>query len=148
MGAFYDDSKFGVIERVWWGLTTKHGGGASAPITFNETEGAKVARFYPKGPIVIKGFGLRVLATMGKGEETFVLFKNGSTRVGAVVASTTGAPYSQPANALNAAPTVSTLPDGDYLTLHASTNVCSTGSVAFFVDFTRAFDAGDNNWDA
>lgn len=148
MGAFYDDAKFGVIERVWFGLTTKHGGEASAPLTFNESEGNKVSRWYPKGPIIIKSFGLRVLATMGKGEEWFTLLKNGSTSCGKVVASTTGAPYSQPTNALNTSPTVSTLPDGDYLTLLASTNVCSTGSVAFFIDFTRAFDAGDNNWDA
>lgn len=147
MGSFYDDAKFGVIERVWFGLTTKHGGQAGSPLTFNETEANKVTRWYPKGPIVIKKFGLRVLATMGKGEEVFTLFKNGSTSVGKVVASTTGAPYSQPANAINSSPTVSTVPEGDYLTLLASTNVCSTGSVAFFIDFHRAFDGADNEWD-
>lgn len=147
MGSFYDDSKFGVVERIWFGLTTKHGGQAASGLTFNESEANKVARFYPKGPIKIHGFGLRVLATLGKGEQTFVLFKNGTTRIGAVVASTTGINYSQTDNAVNTSPTVSTLPDGDYLTLLASTNVCSTGTIAFFVDFTRAFDAGDNNWD-
>jgi len=133
---------------VWFGLTTKHGGQASSALTFNETEANKVDRYYPKGPIVIKKIGLRVLATLGKGEQTMVLFKNGSTRIGAVVASTTGLNYTQTDNAVNSSPSVSTLPDGDYLTLLASTNVCSTGSVAFFVDFCRAFEEDETNWTA
>lgn len=144
----YDDAKYNVIERQWFGLTTKHGGQAASGITFNETEGAKVARWYPKGPILVKKFGLRVLATMGKGEEVFVLFKNGSSRIGTVVASTTGLNYTQPDNAVNDSPDsdYATIPEGDYLTLHASTNVCSTGTIAFFVDFTRAFDGAGSEW--
>jgi hypothetical protein len=144
--SFYDDAKYGVIERQWFGLTTKHGGQANAPITFNETAAYKVTRWYPKGPIKIKKFGLRVLATMGKGEQEFKLMKNG-TSIGKVIASTTGAPYSQLTNAMNTSFTVSTVPDGDYLGVYASTNVCSTGSVAFFIDYTRMFDAAGTTWE-
>lgn len=149
--SFYDDAKYGVIERVWFGLMKKQGGdnvantGGFIP---DETTKTHVTRWYPKGPIKIKKFGLLIAATIGKGETVYVLKKNGSTRVGTVTASTSGAPYSSTAYSINSSPTVSTLPDGDYLSLVSSTNVCSSGTCAFFIDYTRMFDAAGTTWEA
>lgn len=139
MAEFYDDSKFGVIERHWFGLPKTWGGGAAAGFTFNESEATVVKRFYPKGPITILKLGVLTLATLGKGEEAFNLKKDGSTLVGAVVASTTSAPGTI---ASNVAPASANVAAGSYLQLVSSTNACSTGTCAVFIDFVRRFDVG------
>ena len=41
MSNFYDDSKFGMVNRKWFGLTKKHGGDCAAGYTFGTTD-AKV----------------------------------------------------------------------------------------------------------
>lgn len=62
----YDSAAFHVVERQYWGLTRKHGGNDSAAIAQagSGTTTTPVTRFYPKGPIDIVGFGIRVLATL------------------------------------------------------------------------------------
>lgn len=62
----YDSAAFHVVERIYWGLTRKHGGDASAGISQagSGTSTTPVTRFYPKGPIDIVSFGVRVLATL------------------------------------------------------------------------------------
>jgi hypothetical protein len=144
MSNFYDDSKFGVIERKWFGLTAKHGGETAAGFTFNETEATKLTRWYPRGPITIKKVGVKTLGTLGKGEEVLVLFKSGTTRIAAVTASTTSAPYTI---ASNVTPSSANVAAGSYLNILASTNVCSTGTVAVFVDFVRRFSSS-GKWDS
>ncbi len=140
MGNAYDDAKYGVIERKTFGLTQKHGGDAAAGFTFNETESTKVTKWYPKGPIQIQKFGTYALATLGKGEQLFGLALDG-TRLTQVTASTTSAPYAIASVAVDDG-----LSSGSYLTINASTNVCSTGTCALFIDFRRKYDS--SGWDA
>jgi hypothetical protein len=129
----YDDGRFGVVERQWFGLNQKHGGSGSA-ITFNETEANKVTRWYPRGPIHIEKFGVKTLTALGKGEELFTLQIDGTTAMKKITASTTSAAYTVASAAVN-----DDLAAGSYLTILASTNVCSTGSVALFIDFRRKY---------
>ena len=138
----YSDPKYGVIERKYFSLPIKHGGSAAAGFTFNETELTKVTRWYPKGPVVLQKFGCLTLATLGKGEEVFRLTKQGAagTLLARVVASTTSAPYTVASVALD-----DTIDAGSYITIFGSTNVCSTGSVAFFIDYRRTYD--QTKWD-
>jgi len=142
----YDDAKFGVIERKWFGLTVKNGGEtAAAHLIPAVAEAAKVTRWYPRGPIIVKKFGVMVQATGGDGEQTFVLKKGVAatgTRIAAVTSSTDGASYTI---ASNSSPASFNIAAGSYLSILASTNVCSTGSYAFFVDFVRRYD-GTDKW--
>ena len=135
----YDDGVYGVTFRQWFGLTQKHGG-TDAVLTFNESEGTKVTRHYPRGPIKITKMGAYVAATLGKGEEVMTLDVDGA-RVTQVTASTTAAPYTI------ASVSVSKIMNaGSYITIGASTNVCSTGSVAVFIDYVPQFQAGNDKW--
>jgi len=137
MANSYDDARYGVIERIWFGATAKHGGQSSAPITFNETAANKVTRWYPKGPVQILKFGAKTVATLGKGEQLFNLQIDGSTSMKKITCSTTSAPYT-----VASATVDDGLAAGSYLGILASTNVCSTGSVALFIDFRRKFGTG------
>lgn len=132
----YNDPQYGVVERLWIGRTVKHGGNSSAGVTFNETEGFKVTRTYLKGPVRLLSFGVLTLATLGKGEQLFRLSK-GTTLLDRCVASTTSAPYTIASVALDDA-----IDSGTYLTIFGSTNVCSTGTVAFFIDYRRSYGSG------
>lgn len=137
MSDFYSDDKYGVVERHWFGLSKANGGAAAAGFTFNETQAALIKRYYPKGPIRLLKIGVMTLATLGKGEELIGLTVGGTATVKAtIVASTASAPYTIASKTL-----ATSLSAGSYLSLLASTNVCSTGSVAVFIDFRRAFDA-------
>jgi hypothetical protein len=138
--AFYNDDKYDVIERKWFGLSKANGGDAAAGFTFNETQAALIKRYYPKGPIRLLKIGVMTLATLGKGEELIGLTVGGTATVKAtIVASTTSAPYTIASKTL-----ATNLSAGSYLSLLASTNVCSTGTVAVFVEFRRFFDS---KWD-
>lgn len=136
----YSDGKYGVIERHWFGLTKKAGGNSADGFTLNETEGTKVTRFYPKGPIVLQKFGVLTLATAGKSELYHVLWKNGSTRLDEVLSSTTSAPWT-----INSVALDDVIDAGSYLTITGSTSGCSTGSFAYFVDYRRSYDG--SKWD-
>lgn len=144
MSNSYDDAKFGVIERTWISGLTQKWGGSHTVITTNETQSVPtVKRTYFKGPIEIVKLGVAVLATMGKGEQLFGLCVNGTATVkGTVVASSQGTPYTVASKVFTNNPTVAA---GSYLTLLASTNVCSTGSYAVFVDWRRKFTAGNSD---
>jgi hypothetical protein len=139
--ATYDDSKFHTLERVWFGLTSKAGGSGDVPYTFHETQLAAgpMARYYVgPGPIRVKKFGALVLATIGAGEQYFTLYKSGTggTAMAGVMCTTDSAPW-----AISSDVTISsgTVNSGSYLTIKASTNTGSTGSVACFIDFVRLF---------
>lgn len=139
----YSDDKFGVIERHWFGLPKYLGGECAAGFTFNETQSALIKRFYPKGPIKLLKIGVLTLGTLGKGEELIGLTVGGTATVKAtIVASTTSGQFTIASKVL-----ATTLAVGSYLSLLASTNVCSTGSVAVFVDFRRQ-ESADGRWDA
>lgn len=138
--AFYSDKKYDVVERHWFGLSKANGGDAAAGFTFNETQAALIKRYYPKGPIRLLKYGVMTLATLGKGEELVGLTVGGTVTVKAtIVASSLSAPYTIASKTL-----ATTLAAGSYLSLLASTNVCSTGSIALFIDFRRFYDT---KWD-
>ena len=137
----YDDGKYGVIERHWFSLPITWGGSAAGGITFNETEATKVKRFYPKGPIQILKLGVITLGTLGKGEQAFNLKIDGTTTMQSVTASSASAPGTIASIAVNDG-----LSAGSYLQLIASTNACSTGTCAVFIDFRRSYH--NSKWDA
>lgn len=135
----YSDNQYGVIERHWFGLSKANGGEAAAGFTFNETQAALIKRYYPKGPIKLLKIGVMTLATLGKGEQLIGLTVGGTATVKAtIVASSASAPYTIASKVL-----ATTLTAGSYLSLLASTNVCSTGSVAVFLDFRRQYSTAD-----
>jgi hypothetical protein len=143
MSNFYDDSKFGVRQRHWFGLTPKWGGAEAGGKTFNETQSLALTSWYPKGPIDVHRFGAMTLGTLGKGEQLFSLGIDGTATVmGTVVSSTTSAPATIASKAIT-----DNLSAGSYLTILASTNVCSTGTVALFVDWSPRYDV-DGGWDS
>ena len=144
--AKYSDAPFqGITLRRWYGQTIKHGG-SGAIITFNETQATKVTRVYLRGPVKIKKFGCYVAATLGKGEQLFSLSVNGTGTApfsgGTVVASSAAAPFT--ISSVTAAKVVNA---GSYLSILASTNVCSTGSVALFIDYIPQYQVGNSKWD-
>jgi hypothetical protein len=65
----YDDAKYGIIERKWFGLTKKLGGETAAGFTLGTTDATAVshlARWYPKGPILLVKAGSFTLATLNR----------------------------------------------------------------------------------
>ena len=129
MGNLYDDDSYGVVERFEF-----------AP--FQDVQTLAVAtmlkRFYPKGPIAIKKFGVRHIATQGGTECTIYLRKNGTT-IATVVASTDAAPWT----IASKSSLTSTCGPGSYLSIISSTAV-ATGSVWCFMDYVRLYSS---KWD-
>ena len=147
-GKFYSDPMFGIIYRHWFGLTTRNGGpSATTGITFNETQSNVVKRWYPprKGPIQMMKTGVVTLATLGKGEESFRLSVSATTAAAAfatLVASTTSAPWTIASKQISKGLTA-----GSYVSILASTNVCSTGTVAIFIDYRPKFVTSNTVYD-
>lgn len=141
----YDDERYGVVERKVFGLPARAGGGgmADTPITFNESESTPVERWYPGGPINIIKAGLTVHTAIGKGEEIFTLKKDNSVTVVQLTASTSAAEWTVASTTTIASAHVGA---ASYLTLIASTNICSTGSVSVWIDYTRFFEE-TGNWE-
>ena len=130
MGNRYDDSRYGVIERL---ELVAHQ--ASKEMTGDITQ---LKRFYPKGPIKILKFGVRHIATQGGTEVTINLKRNSST-LATVVASTDATPWTLASVAVN-----KNCDAGSYLTIDSAGTV-ATGSVACFIDFVRIFN---DKWEA
>ena len=142
----YSHGKFGITRRQWFGLSAKNGGSGVAPLTFNETQKAIVKRWYPdlKGPIKMSKAGVMTQATLGKGEQSFRFSVNATSAAAAfatAVASTTSAPYTIASKSIN-----KVLATGSYVSILASTNVCSTGTVALFIDWRPRFSTGTGLW--
>lgn len=163
MTNFYDDSKFGVIERKWFGLTKKHGGDVAAGYTFGTTDATVIthlARHYPRGPIAIQKAGAYTLATVGGGGTLFDKLPVHVTKNGVRVSALTfdvrdaAAPFS----IASVKPSAETVIDaGSYIGFQTATpqsdkgtagnTATVTGSVAFFVDYRRVFDPS-GAWDS
>ena len=145
---FYNDEHFGIVYRKWFGLTTRAGGESAATgITFNETQSNVVKRWYPprKGRIQMMKEGVMTLATLGKGEQSFRMSVSATTAAAAfatMVASTASAPWT-----IASKVTARMLAPGSYVAILASTNVCSTGTVAIFIDWRPRFDSAASQWD-
>ncbi len=162
----YDDAKYGIIQRTWFGLTPKFGGETASAITKGTTGTSlsitTVKRWYPKGPIRMVKAGYRVLATVSNGSSANrplkIITRGGSASAGCTVnpSSCTEATY---AVASTTTFTVSQVKQGEYLTFKWGTaktiksstpsgtakNSTVSGSVAIFVDWVPTFSTV---WDA
>lgn len=156
----YADGKYGVIDRHWFGLTVKGGGQSAAGFTFGTTDATstnQVTRYYPKGPIKLLKFGYITLATVGGGGTGMDIIParlrvNGSNESSAVNIPTAAAPWSIGSTVTF---TNQVVDAGSYIDIitgtpqtsdgTAANTATSTGSVAFFIDFARQYDA--SRWD-
>lgn len=165
---FYDDSKFGVVNRTWFGLTKKHGGESSAGCTFGTTDATvqtHVTRWYPMGPMDVKKFGAKVLATIAAGSQDYtdqIIAKLTGRGASASVMATfsfdiDGGTIAPHTFASIESMTVSQVKAGEYVSIKTGTpqtdngsaanTATTTGTVAFFIDWAPTFDVS-GRWDA
>lgn len=159
MSNFYDDSKFGVINRQWFGLTAKWGGSVAAGYTFGTTDAtarAQLARWYPRGPIKMIKAGTFILATVTNASvgriPVRILTRGASASVGALFYNTKG---NQAVIASTTTFTVSKVKAGEYITIRTGTpqtlkgtaanTATTTGTVAFFVDYVPTWDVSKHD---
>lgn len=144
-GRTYSESLYRDVRRLWFGykrgLTAAPLHGPAHPNSESEGLTALCERYYPKGPIEIVAFGAMAASTHGKGEGVISLYRN-SSRLATAVCSTSCAEFTIDLVRVN-----KTCAAGSYISFVASTNVCSTGSIACFIDYVPLYDATDQ-WDA
>jgi len=126
MSNLYDDSRYGLLERHYFDQISGN----------MQADKDLVKRFYPKGPIYIKKFGVRHEATQG-GTETLISFKIDGTSVATAVASTDSAPWAIASKAVNHRCSA-----GSYITISNEGSV-ATGTVQCFMDYVRKYA---DNW--
>ncbi len=163
MPNFYDDSKFGVIQRQWFGLTTKWGGmvvNTANLYTFGTTDAtarAQLARWYPRGPIRMVKAGTFNLATITNASvdriPVRVLTRGASASVGCLFYNAKGNPA---VIASTTSFTVRQVKAGEYIAIRTGTpqtdkgtaanTATTTGTVAFFVDYVPTYDSS-GKWD-
>jgi hypothetical protein len=162
----YDDAKYGVITRKWFGLTEKHGGEDSGGYTFGTTDATNIsqlARWYPKGPIRLVKFGSFALATITNASNDLLKARLLTRGASASVAAShnvksTATARSQYTFASVETMQVSKCKAGEYLAIETATpstdngtaanTATTTGTVAFFVDYTPQFEPEGSNFDA
>jgi hypothetical protein len=166
----YDDGKYENIDRVWFGLTKKHGGACAAGFTFGTTDATKqthVTRYYPKGPCKVIKFGARWLATAATASGETILARiigpgpaiTSMASVKIKNTATTVAPYT--VASIESSDTtdfsLTAVGAGEYITIETATptttagtaaNTATTdGTVAFFVDIVPTYDVDKWNPD-
>lgn len=164
MSNFYSDSKFGVIQRKWFGLTKKYGGDVAAGYTFGTAHGtsiAHLARWYPRGPVKLTKAGSLVLATLTNASSDLhtarIRTRGASASAGCnwYIKSTSTA-IAPNVFASTTSFTVSQVKAGEYIALMTATpttdkatrvQATTTGTVAFFVDYVSTFDSS-GKWDS
>lgn len=163
MSNFYDDSKFGVINRKWFGLSNKWGGdtGNAANLytlgTTDATVRTQLAKWYPRGPIKMLKAGSFVIATLVNASvdrvPVRVKTRGASASLGCLF-------YSAKALAGVASTTTFTVSQckaGEYLSITTGTpqtdkgtaanTATTTGTLAFFVDYVPTYDSS-GKWDS
>lgn len=166
MANFYDDAKFGVITRTWFGLTQKNGGQDAAIVFSSATTTTHITKWHPRGPIKIQKVGYLVQATMvgkatNKGRREFRFLTRGASAsvVAKLLPATCGTVSAYTFNSTTSL-TVAQVKAGEYVTIKSGTPVTYTttyalgtavqgtvnGSVAFFVDWVPTYDYG-GKWD-
>lgn len=158
MSNFYDDSKFGVITRKWFGLTKKWGGDVAAGYTFGTTDAttqAQLARWYPRGPVKMVKAGSFVLATITNASVDRIPARVLTRGASASVAFSWNIPKGNTAAfASDVTAGVAQVKAGEYITIRTGTpqtdngtaanTATTTGTVAFFVDYVPTYDT---KWD-
>lgn len=161
MSYSYDDAKYRVITRKWFGLTKKAGGdcadgygGTGFWGTTDATSATLLARWYPQGPIKIIKAGAMVLATMTQASSDklpiYLKVRGGSASAGCTFypknTSTAAAPW---AIASTTTFTVSQVKAGEYIYFRCGTAVTDkgtaantascTGTIALFIDYVPMY---------
>ena len=69
---FYEDSKYAVIRRKWFGRPLTRGGDAAAGIalTASGTTKTVITQYLPKGPINVEKVGVQVIATLSSADNS------------------------------------------------------------------------------
>lgn len=169
MSNFYDDGKFGVITRKWFGLTKKWGGDVAAGYTYATAHGTSIthlAKWYPRGPIKITKAGSMTMATLSnassdlhkgrvrtRGASASIAIqwalKNTSTQVLQTVfaSNTPNLTYKGTASVMM---TTAQCKAGEYITIMTATpttdkatrvQATTNGTSAFFVDYVPLWDS-------
>ena len=171
MSNAYDDSRYSVITRTWFGLTGKWGGQGVAYFqsgtigvggywgTTDNTSATLLQGWYPRGPIKMLKFGCMILATCtNDSNDLFPVYlktRGASASAGATLyiknTSTGMAPRT-----INSTTTftVSQVKAGEYVYIRSGTpttddgttanTATTTGTVAFFIDWVPTYS---NKWD-
>lgn len=167
MSNFYDDGKFGVITRKWFGLTKKWGGETAAGfVTFTATHGVTtvthVAKWYPRGPIRMIKAGAFVLATVThvSGSHPQVMgqikTRGASASLACNYIARADATAIQAVVGSGVTFAVSQCKAGEYVAVRTATPVTAkgtrvlstiTGSMAFFIDYVPTWDS-TGKWNA
>ena len=159
---FYEDSKFGVIQRKWFGLTTKHGGdvvNTANLYTFGTTDAtvrSQLAKWYPRGPIKMVKAGSYVLATIVNASVDRVPVRFKTRGASASVACVAYSAKTLNSFGSTTTFTVKQVKAGEYITIVTGTpqtdkgtaaNTATTlGTLAFFVDYVPTYDSS-GKWD-
>lgn len=170
MTNFYNDSKFGVITRKWFGLTKKVGGDCAAGYTIGSaTITNHLARWYPRGPIKVTKVGFMVLATLSTPASNadvelapvrFYKSNSSGTSKSTLIASDGLVPRDTGRQALwsiNSKETIASaeVEAGRFITICTGSPTTGDGTVdngtiggtlAFFIDFVPQFDSS-GKWD-
>lgn len=168
MSNFYDDAKFGVIQRQWFALSKKWGGDrpnarvASGQGCFGTTDATTkthIAKWYPRGPIKMVKAGIMTLASVTNASvdriPVRVMTRGASASVGALFY-VAAVPTVQAEIASTTTFTVRRCKAGEYLTIKTGTpqtdkgtaanTATTTGTIAFFVDYVLDY-FNDNKHD-
>ncbi len=155
MGNSYDDAKYGVVTRKWFGLTKKYGGETAAGFTLGTTDATAiehVAKWLPRGPIALVKAGSFTLATLnGSGVDKIdcrIKVRGASASLAASFNCFASAAESFASDMSLSATQVKA---GEYLSVRTGTpetdngtaaiTSTTTGTLAFFVDYKPRFDA-------
>lgn len=168
MANFYDDSKFGVIQRRWFGLSKKWGGDrpnarvASGQGCFGTTDATSkthIAKFYPRGPVKLLKAGVMTLASVTNASVDRIPVRvttRGASASAGCSFYISAVPTVQAEISSTETFTVRTVKAGEYLAIKTGTpqtdkgtaaNTATTlGTVAFFVDYVPTYDSS-GKWD-
>lgn len=169
MSNFYDDSKFGVIQRQWFGLSKKWGGdrpnarAASGQGCFGTTDATvktHFAKWYPRGPIRMVKAGVFTIASVTNASVDRVpvrFMTRGASASTGCLFYITSVPTVQAEISSTTTFTVKQCKAGEYITIKTGTpqtdngtaaNTATTlGTVAFFLDYVPTWNA-DGKHDA
>jgi hypothetical protein len=163
MSNFYDDAKYGVIQRRWFGLSKKWGGdrlnarGASGQGCFGTTDATSkthLAKWYPKGPIKLVKAGVFTLASVTNASVDRIPVRvttRGASASAGCSFYISAVPTVQAEISSTTTFTVSQVKAGEYISIKTGTpqtdkgtaanTATTTGTVAFFIDYQPTYSS-------